>query len=106
MLAQWIEKSHHFGDLSVQIHYGVGNEQKLKPGQAWQTDAKKSLLHLAVTLRGERVLHSRRMRKNDSNNLRLAREKLTDVLTITLAATDLKVPTLVQVESHLLMLQR
>ncbi len=40
------------------------------------------------------------MQKNDSNNLRLAREKLTDVLAITLAATDLRVPTLVQVESH------
>jgi hypothetical protein len=72
VLAQWIEKGHHFGDLSVQIHYGVGNEQKLKPGQAWQTDAKKSLLHLAVTLRGKRVLYSRRMQKNDSNNLHLA----------------------------------
>ena len=40
------------------------------------------------------------MRKNDSNNLHLAREKLTDVLAITLAATDLRVPTLVQVKSH------
>jgi hypothetical protein len=96
VLAQWIEKSHHVGDLSVQIHYGVGNgnEQKLKLGQAWHRDAENSLLH------------SRRMQKNDSNNLCLAREKLTDVLAITLAATDLRVPTLVQVESHLLMLQR
>ena len=167
VLAQWIEKGHHFGDLSIQIHYGVGNEQKLKSGQAWHTDAENSLLHLALTLRGERVLHSRRIRK-DNNNLRLASklpevldrqtpgtvylssstlmqhapqffdadhstrviaiharilytsedvehfrkvrtkiswEKLTNILACTLAAADLRVPTLAQVKSHLLMLQ-
>jgi hypothetical protein len=67
VLAQWIEKSHHFGDLSVQIHYGVDDEQKLKSGQAWHTDPENSLLH------------SRRIQKNDSKNLRLA-TKLPKVL--------------------------
>ena len=61
MIAKWIEQGHHFGDLSVQIHYGSSNEQKLVSGQAWHTDAANSLLHLAVTLRGERVLHSKRI---------------------------------------------
>ena len=73
VLAQWIEKGRHFGDLSIQIHYGEGNESKLTSGVAWHQDAENSLLHLAVTLRGERVLHSKRMRRRDigkNNNLR------------------------------------
>lgn len=69
VLAQWIDKGYHFGDLSIQIHYGKGNEQKLKSGVAWHQDAENSLLHLAVTLRGERVLHSKRIQR-DANNLR------------------------------------
>ncbi|KAL7480157.1 hypothetical protein ACHAW6_005866 [Cyclotella cf. meneghiniana] len=169
VLAQWIDKGHHFGDLSIQIHYGRGNEHKLVSGEAWHTDAENSLLHLAVTLRGERVLHSRRMQR-DSNlrslgnheqppeilerqspgNVYLSSstlmrhapqffdtdyssrviaiharflytsadveyfrkirtqdswERLTHVLANTLAAANLKIPTLAQVESRLLALQ-
>lgn len=40
ILANWIEKGYHFGDLSIQIHYGKGNEQKLISGAAWHTDAE------------------------------------------------------------------
>jgi hypothetical protein len=68
VLSQWIDKGHHFADLSIQIHYGQGNEQKLKSGAAWHQDAENSLLHLAVTLRGERILHSKRI-SGDGNNL-------------------------------------
>ena len=70
MLAKWIEEGHHFSDLSVQIHYGTGNEQKLISGQAWHTDAANSLLHLAVTLRGHRTLHSKRIKPSDDSSLR------------------------------------
>lgn len=70
VLAKWIEKGFHFGDLSVQIHYGQGNEKKLASGAAWHTDAENSLLHLAVTLRGSRVLHSRRAQPQVNSTLR------------------------------------
>ncbi len=70
MLAKWIEQGHHFGDLSIQIHYGSGNEQKLTSGQAWHTDAANSLLHLAVTLRGHRVLHSKRIQPSNDSTIR------------------------------------
>ena len=40
IFANWIEKGYHFGDLSIQIHYGKGNEQKLISGAAWHTDAE------------------------------------------------------------------
>lgn len=66
VLAKWIERDYHFGDLSIQIHYGQGNKEKLVSGMAWHTDAENSLLHLAVTLRGRRVLHSRRIRGNNA----------------------------------------
>ncbi|KAL7534153.1 hypothetical protein ACHAXR_005665 [Thalassiosira sp. AJA248-18] len=68
ILATWIDKGYHFGDLSIQIHYGQGNEDKLTSGRAWHTDAENSLLHLAVTLRGRRVLHSKRMQTNANNS--------------------------------------
>lgn len=176
VLARWIEKGRHFGDLSIQIHYGDGNESKLTSGVAWHRDAENSLLHLAVTLRGERVLHSKRIRRRDAgannNSLRppgkpreqqvevLERQKqgdvylssstlvnhapqffdtdyasrviaiharilytsaevnhfreirtrqswdkLTSILANTLAAADLRVPTLAQVETYLLTLR-
>eukprot|EP00804_Cyclotella_cryptica_P025791 CCRYP_002663-RA/>CCRYP_002663-RA protein AED:0.36 eAED:0.36 QI:0/-1/0/1/-1/1/1/0/364 len=170
VLARWIDQGHHFGDLSIQIHYESGNEHKLVSGEAWHTDAENSLLHLAVTLRGERVLHSRRIRRGsnlrslgkheppseilerqspgnvylssstlmrhapqffDTNyssrviaiharflytsadveyfrkiRMKDSWERLTNVLANTLAAADLKVPTLAQVETRLLALQR
>lgn len=57
-LAKWIERGCLFGDLSMQIHFGKGNNETFR--NAWHSDAENSLLHLAVTLRGNRVLHSRR----------------------------------------------
>lgn len=65
LLSRWIERGLHFGDLSVQIHYGQGNRQKLTSGAAWHADAENSLLHLAVTLRGTRELRSMRVRSRD-----------------------------------------
>ena len=80
LLAQWIEKGFHFGDLSVQIHYGQGNEAKLISGAAWHTDAENSLLHFAVTLRGSRVLHSKREVGAQGATLRRAKsQKVTEV---------------------------
>ena len=58
LLASWIQQDKVFSDLSIQIHYGEGNAQNFPHG--WHVDAENSLLHLAVTLRGSRVLHSRR----------------------------------------------
>ncbi|KAL7549340.1 hypothetical protein ACHAWF_012610 [Thalassiosira exigua] len=64
LFAEWIDRGLHFGDLSIQIHYGQGNEKKLKSGVAWHNDAENSLLHLAVTLRGNRVLHSKKVQSH------------------------------------------
>jgi hypothetical protein len=58
VLASWIAQDRLFGDLSIQIHYGEGNDKNFPRG--WHVDAENSLLHLAVTLRGSRVLHSKR----------------------------------------------
>lgn len=80
ILAQWIERGVHFGDLSVQIHYGRGNEAKLTSGAAWHTDAENSLLHLAITLRGSRVLHSKRITEARDVTLPRATRKPTEIL--------------------------
>ena len=61
-LASWIKQGKVFGDLSVQIHYGEGNDKRF--GQGWHVDAENSLLHLAVTFRGSRILHSKRCRED------------------------------------------
>ena len=68
--AMWIEKGYLFGDLSIQIHYGRGNEATFP--RAWHTDAENSLLHLALTLKGSRVLHTRR----GNSSIGLIEEKL------------------------------
>jgi hypothetical protein len=62
VLASWIQQDRIFGDLSIQIHYGEGNDKNFPRG--WHVDAENSLLHLAVTLRGARVLHSKRCAQN------------------------------------------
>eukprot|EP00579_Thalassiosira_antarctica_P024248 CAMPEP_0201985660 /NCGR_PEP_ID=MMETSP0904-20121228/87784_1 /ASSEMBLY_ACC=CAM_ASM_000553 /TAXON_ID=420261 /ORGANISM="Thalassiosira antarctica, Strain CCMP982" /LENGTH=175 /DNA_ID=CAMNT_0048539397 /DNA_START=56 /DNA_END=583 /DNA_ORIENTATION=- len=81
VLAKWIDKGFHFGDLSVQIHYGRGNEEKLTSGAAWHADAENSLLHLAVTLSGSRVLHSKRIQAHANTTLRRPkRQEPTEVL--------------------------
>lgn len=56
-LSNWISSGVHFADLSVQIHYGtaIGDDQLF-----WHADAENSLLHLGITVRGYRVLHSKR----------------------------------------------
>lgn len=67
IFAKWIERGLLFGDLSIQIHYGKGNDDKF--AQAWHTDAENSLLHLAVTLRGRRILHTRRSTSEASSSV-------------------------------------
>jgi hypothetical protein len=62
---KWIDKSYIAGDLSIQIHYGKGNDETFK--NAWHTDALNSLLHFAITIKGNRVLHS--FRSNSSNSI-------------------------------------
>ena len=62
---KWIDKGYIAGDLSIQIHYGQNNDAKFK--SAWHTDALNSLLHLAITIRGKRILHS--FRSNTTNGL-------------------------------------
>ena len=57
ILSKWIRKGLHFADLSVQMHYGskiLGDEL------FWHSDAENSLLHLGITVRGERILHTLR----------------------------------------------
>ena len=57
LLSKWIAGGFHFGDLSVQIHYGtaISHDQLF-----WHSDAENSLLHLCLTVRGRRWLHSKR----------------------------------------------
>lgn len=62
---KWIDKGNIAADLSIQIHYGEGNDKTFN--SAWHTDALNSLLHLAITIRGRRVLHS--FRSNTSTSL-------------------------------------
>jgi hypothetical protein len=66
IFADWIIKDKIFGDLSIQIHYGKGNEETFR--NAWHVDAENSLLHFATTIRGYRVLHSRRCDVVDCNS--------------------------------------
>lgn len=57
ILAKWIGDGLHFGDLSVQLHFGSairGDEL------FWHSDAENSLLHLGISIRGTRILHSKR----------------------------------------------
>jgi len=63
--SKFIDKNYIAGDLSVQIHYGENNNAKFN--SAWHTDALNSLLHMAITIRGRRVLHS--FRSNSSDGL-------------------------------------
>jgi hypothetical protein len=64
ILAKWIQNGYLFGDLSIQFHYGRGNEATFN--RAWHSDAENSLFHLAVTIRGNRVLHSKRTNSSSS----------------------------------------
>lgn len=77
ILASWIEKDYHFGDLSIQIHYGKGNIEKLN--NCWHTDAENSLLHLAVTLRGDRILHSMRIQSNNTSATSKKENKIKEI---------------------------
>ena len=47
----------HFADISVQIHWG---SQISKPELFWHSDAENSLLHLGLSVKGSRLLHSMR----------------------------------------------
>eukprot|EP00597_Dinobryon_sp_UTEXLB2267_P013890 CAMPEP_0170126140 /NCGR_PEP_ID=MMETSP0020_2-20130122/19483_1 /TAXON_ID=98059 /ORGANISM="Dinobryon sp., Strain UTEXLB2267" /LENGTH=271 /DNA_ID=CAMNT_0010358983 /DNA_START=284 /DNA_END=1099 /DNA_ORIENTATION=- len=61
-LSEWISGGFHFGDLSIQVHYGtaIGGDELF-----WHSDAENSLLHLGLSIRGDRVLHSKRAEKPD-----------------------------------------
>jgi hypothetical protein len=57
MLADWSQEGAYFADLSEQIHHGSAiREDEL----FWHSDAENSLLHLGLSVRGTRVLHSKR----------------------------------------------
>jgi len=64
--SKWIDKGYIAGDVSIQIHYGKNNDDNFNRGIAWHTDALNSLLHLAITIRGNRVLHSYRSNTSTS----------------------------------------
>ncbi len=56
-VAKWLSKGLHFGDLSVQIHFGSairGDEL------FWHADAENSLIHFGMSVRGHRILHAKR----------------------------------------------
>ena len=65
VFSKWIEDGRIFADLSIQIHFGEGNEAKFR--NAWHSDAENSLIHLAITLRGNRTLHSKRSANSTGN---------------------------------------
>lgn len=57
LLAKWIDEGRLFGDLSVQLHVGSAiRDDEL----FWHSDAENSLLHLGLSIRGSRILHSKR----------------------------------------------
>lgn len=53
--AELLGRGHAFGDLAVQVHCG---DEVAGDAIAWHQDAINSCLHLALSLRGERRLHS------------------------------------------------
>jgi len=61
-LSEWISGGFLFGDLSIQVHYGtaIGGDELF-----WHSDAENSLIHLGLSIRGNRVLHSKRAEKPD-----------------------------------------
>jgi len=50
------KKNYHFSDCAVQIHSG---DVIKEPHIGWHSDAPNSTLHLALSIRGNRSLHSR-----------------------------------------------
>ena len=63
LLSKWISEGFYFSDLSIQIHYGTAiNDDQL----FWHSDAENSLIHLGLTVRGRRVLHSKRAEYPDA----------------------------------------
>jgi hypothetical protein len=71
-LSRWVSDGFHFSDLSIQIHYGTAiNDEQL----FWHSDAENSLIHLGLTIRGRRVLHSRRAERPDSLAAEVAEEQ-------------------------------
>lgn len=65
ILASWIDKGYHFGDLHTQIQYG---KQKNKGLSKWHSDMENGLLQLTVTLRGNRALHSKIIQSPPQSN--------------------------------------
>ena len=56
-VAKWLSQGMHFSDISVQVHWGSAiKKQEL----FWHSDAENSLLHLGISVKGSRILHSMR----------------------------------------------
>jgi len=56
LLAQCIHEGRHLADCSIQVHCGDAVPAE---AVAWHTDAPNSCLHMAVSIRGRRGLHTR-----------------------------------------------
>jgi len=56
ILRRLLEEGSVFADLAVQIHFGEGVDAR---HLAWHHDGPNSLLHMALSVRGNRVLHAR-----------------------------------------------
>lgn len=57
VIAGLIENDAHFADLAVQVHYG---DEVGERNIGWHIDAANSLMHLSLTVRGQRYLCSQR----------------------------------------------
>lgn len=66
------EKDWHFADIAVQVH--AGDEINGKH-IGWHNDAPNSTLHLAVSIRGRRALHSRLADKIRDEEMKLQRHE-------------------------------
>lgn len=61
-LLNLIQKGGAFNDLAVQLHFG---EEVSGEDLGWHRDGFNSLLHLAVSVRGHRALHTMRLQDGD-----------------------------------------
>lgn len=57
IVAQWLSHGMHFADISVQMHWG---SQISSTELFWHSDAENSLLHMGLSIKGTRLLHSMR----------------------------------------------
>lgn len=53
---KWIDNRWHFADIAIQIHHGT---QVSGDNIFWHSDTVNSLLHMAITINGDRCLHTK-----------------------------------------------